>query len=119
MKIEIIRREDWDTLRPVFDAEGGRLPDPRRATAAIATDERGLAGFWTLQQAWHAGPTWVREDHRGARLWKPLNDAVTGLFSGTPAGSGYYSFSDSPRMDHIFKSLGYQDLGMKVWKREF
>jgi hypothetical protein len=118
VEIRIIRPEEWTDLKPVFEAENGRIPDPQRATAAIAIDERGLAGFWMLQEMLHAGPLWIREDHRGTRLWRPLNRELLKVLDGSPAGSGFYSFSDGARMDHVFRQLGYNDLKYQVWKRE-
>lgn len=101
----------------MFEAEHGHIPDPQRATAAIAIDERGLAGFWVLQEMLHAGPLWIREDKRGTRLWRPLNRELVKALDG-PAASGFYSFSDGERMNHVFRQLGYSSLGYEVWKRE-
>lgn len=117
MNIRLIQPEEWSALQPVFAAEGGRMPDPARATAAVAFDERGLAGFWTLQLLWHAGPLWVREDLRGTGLWAKLHARIDSLFA-RELGAGYYSFSGEPKMEAIFARLGYRDLGYKAWARE-
>ena len=104
-------------LEPVFQAEGGTMPNPEHSTAAVAFDEQGLAGFWTLQQMLHAGPLWIRPDCRGTRLWQGLHEKIDALFERKP-GTGYYSFAGEPRMEAVFKRLGYQDLNYKVFKRE-
>ena len=93
------------------------MPNPEHATAAVAIDEQGLAGFWVLQQMLHAGPLWIREDRRGTGLWRPLNHELLGLVE-RRSGAGFYSFSDGARMDHVFEQLGYTGLGYKVWKKE-
>ena len=115
--VRLIRPDEWEHLAPVFEAQGGRMPDRQRATAAVAIDGAGLAGFWTLQQVLHAGPLWIRDDKRGTRLWRPLNRALLRALEQTP-GNGFYSFSDGARMDHVFEQLGYKDMNYKVWKRE-
>lgn len=118
MRVRLIRPEEWAQLAPVFDAEGGVLPPPESgATAAVAFDDQGLAGFWVVQPCWHVGPLWVRPEYRGKGLWRRLSAVVDALFQRQP-GTGYYSFSDGPRMDAVFAKLDYQRLGYQVWKRE-
>lgn len=118
MRARLIRPEEWEQLAPIFEAEGGVLPPPESgATAAVVFDEQGLAGFWVLQPCWHAGPLWIRPDRRRTGLWRRLHAVIEGLFERRP-GSGYYSFSGSPRMDNVFRTLGYEALGYQVWKRE-
>lgn len=112
----MIRPEEWEQLRPVFEAEGGRMPE--HAYAAVAFDEQGLAGFWTLQPMFHAGPLWIRPDQRGTGLWGKLHGVLDGIFSRVK-GSGYYSFSGEPKVETIFRKLGYNELPYKLWKREF
>jgi len=116
MEIRLINPEDWQDLAAVFAAEGGRLPDPE-STGAIAFDEKGLAGFWAVQLAVHAGPLWIRPDLRGRGLWRKLHAVIDGLFQKRP-GSGYYSFSGSRKVEAIFQKLGYKDLGYTVWTKE-
>ena len=115
-EIRLLHPEEWRKLAPIFEAEGGHLPNTQYATAAVAIDDAGIAGFWTLQPVLHAGPLWIREDKRGTGLWRPLNQALVDLVSAS--GSGFYSFSDGPRMDHVFTQLGYVDLNYRVWKKE-
>ena len=117
MIVRLIKPEEWAALEKVFLEEGGQMPDPAASTAAVAFDERGLAGFWTLQRCWHAGPLWVRPDLRGKGLWRKLHAAIDALFS-RRKGSGYYSFSGEPKVEAIFRDLGYRDLGYTVWAKE-
>ena len=117
MDIRLVKPDEWDRLGPIFEAEGGHLPDPQRATAAVAIDDDGLAGFWTLQQVLHAGPLWIREDKRGTRLWRPLNRELVKALEQMP-GNGFYSFADGARMEHVFAQLGYTDMNYRVWKKE-
>jgi len=128
VKVRIVQPEEWDAIRAIFDQEGGVCPSPEHATAAVAIDDKGpllgpdqmqnLAGFWTLQTVLHAGPLWIRPDHRGTRLWWPLNQCLAHLVEEMPGPSGFYSFSSGPRMNHVFGQLGYQELNYRVWKRE-
>jgi len=116
--IRLIRPEEWAELLPVFEAQGGRLPDPENATAAVAFDAAGqVCGFWVLQRCWHAGPLWIRPDCRRSGLWRRLHAALDRLFT-HQVGAGYYSFSGSEQVEAIFRKLGYRDLGYKVWARE-
>ena len=115
-EIRLLHQEEWRTLAPIFEEQGGHMPDTQFATAAVAVDDAGIAGFWTLQPVLHAGPLWIREDRRRTGLWRPLNQALVELTA--PSGSGFYSFSDGPRMDHVFEQLGYTDMKYRVWKRE-
>jgi len=117
MEIRLIRSEEWQDLAPIFAQEGGRLPLPANAEVAVAYDDNGLAGFWMLQHCWHAGPLWIRPDHRGTGLWRKLHALIDGLF-GRRRGSGYYSFSGSQKMEAVFQKLGYQNLGYTVWSKE-
>jgi len=118
MELRLIRPEEWAQLAPIFEQEGGRLPDPSRATAAVAFDEKGLAGFWTLQQMYHAGPLWIRPDLRGKGLWRKLHAVIDGLFHRQP-GTGYYSFAGEPKVEAIFRQLGYTAVPYTLWKKEF
>ena len=117
MEIRLISPQEWKDLAPIFSSEGGRLPDPATSTAAVAYDEHGLAGFWTLQQCWHAGPLWVRPDLRGTGLWRKLHGVFDAIFQ-RHVGTGYYSFSGEAKVEHMFRELGYKDLGYKVWAKE-
>ena len=117
-EIRIIQPHEWEMLEPVFQTEGGTMPDPQHSTAAVAFDSQGVAGFWTLQRMLQAGPIWIRPDRRGTGLWRPLHALIDGLF--LPAkGTGYYTFSGEPKVDTMLTQLGYNQLPWKVWKREF
>jgi hypothetical protein len=118
MDIRIIQPAEWDMLRPVFEAEGGHMPEPDKATAAVAIDGQGLAGFWTLQRMLQAGPIWIRPDRRRTGLWRPLHARIDQLFEPAP-GTGYYTFSGEPKVDTMLAQLNYCELPWKVWKREF
>jgi len=118
MEVRLIEPGEWEALRPIFEREGGTMPDPTKSTAVMAFDEKGLAGFWTLQQVYHAGPLWVREDQRGTGLWRALHERLDSLFAPV-RGTGYYSFSGEAKVEHIFKKLGYEELPYKLWKRGF
>ncbi len=118
MEIRLIKSDEWPELEPIFEEQGGKLPDPARATASVAIDNGEIAGFWMLQHALHCGPLWIRPDHRGTRLWKPLHEEVDRIFVSSP-GTGYYSFSGEPKVEEIFRRLGYQELPYKLWKKEF
>jgi hypothetical protein len=115
--IREIQPQEWDQVAHRITADGGNMPCPDQATVIVAVDERGLAGFWAVQQCWHVGPLWIREDQRGTGLWRKLHAAVDALFARTP-GTGYYSFSGMPKVEAIFQKLGYRDLGYKVWAKE-
>jgi len=105
-------------LAPIFQQEGGTLPDPSQSQVVGAFDADGtLAAFWTVQLAYHAGPLWIRPDHRGTGLWRRLHGVLCHSFAAM-GGTGFYSFSGEPRTAAIFKALGYNDLGYKVWKKE-
>lgn len=118
VKVRIVQPEEWPAIREVFAEQGGTAPHPDHAIASVAIDEQGLAGFWVCQTVLHAGPLWIRPDHRGTRLWWPLNKMLVSLVKELPNAPGFYSFSDGPRMNHVFKQLGYQDMNYKVWKLE-
>jgi hypothetical protein len=118
MEVRIIRPDEWDLLKPIFAEHGARCPEPSNATAAVAIDEQGLAGFFILQRVWHAEPMWIRPDRRGRWLWKKLHAVIDGLFKGSH-GNGYYSFSTTPMVDAIAGRLGYRKMPDRVWKREF
>ena len=115
-EVRLLRRTEWELLKPIFDEQGGNMPNAS-AIAAVAMDEKGLAGFWTLQMMWHAGPLWIRPDLRGKGLWRRLHTCIHRLFI-QHAGTGYYSFSGEPRMEHVFTELGYTKLPYTLWKRE-
>ena len=119
LEVRMAMPQDWPAIARVFKDEGGNLPASAERTAAVAIDPAGnLAGLWTLQRVLHAGPLWIRADHRGTGLWRALNEKLWELFRAEPPGSGYYSFSDGERMDHVFTELGYSPLHYSVWKRE-
>jgi len=118
MEIRLVCSEDWPAIEKVFIAEGGTAPDPAHATAAVAIENGELVGFWVLQESWHCGPLWIREDHRRTGLWGRLNAAIDRIFT-KKAGTGYYSFSGEPKVEEIFKRLGYIELPYKLWKKEF
>ncbi len=115
--IREITDKEWGELGRIFEANGGKLPDKQWSTAMVCVDEQGLAGFWMLQTIYWAGPLWIREDRRKQGLWRKLHHALHSLFI-HGAGTGYYSFSDSERMNHVFEQLGYTSPNVKVWTRE-
>lgn len=117
-EIREIRPEEWQKLEPVFRAQGGRLPVPAQSTAAVAMDRDGnIVGFWALQRCWHAGPLWIHPDYRGTGLWRRLHARIVAMFA-PKEGNGFYSFSGEPKVEHMFRELGYRDLGYKLWARE-
>ena len=117
MMIREIQPDEWEKVAQVVASDGGHMPARNQSTIIVAVDEQGLAGFWAVQQCWHAGPLWIREDQRGTGLWRKLHKAVDALFERAP-GSGYYSFSGMPKVEAIFTKLGYRNLGYKVWAKE-
>lgn len=117
MGIRILAPEEYELLKPIFEAEGGQLPDPKKSVVAAAFDENGLAGFWCLQLMWHKGPLWIREDRRGTGLWRKLHGILDALFM-KKHGAGYYSFSGEAKVETIMAQLGYELLPYKVWKKE-
>lgn len=117
MTVRLIEPREWQALAPVFAQEGGRMPAPETSWAAVAYDEKGLAGFWTVQLCWHAGPLWIREDHRGRGLWRKLHAVLDAMFRKMP-GAGYYSFSAEAKVEKILGDLGYTNLGYRVWAKE-
>jgi hypothetical protein len=118
MTIRLIKPEEWQQLEPVFREQGGRMSDPKNATAAVAVDDKGrIVAFWTLQRVWHAGPRWTSPEYRHRGLGKRLHGLIERLFEKKP-GSGYYSFSDNARCDQFFQELGYRDIGCRVFAKE-
>jgi len=118
MTIRPLTPDEWPMLAPIFQAEGGTLPNPSQAQVVGAFDADGtLAAFWTVQLAYHAGPLWIRPDHHGTGLWRRLHGVLCHTFSAM-GGTGFYSFSGQPKVEAIFRALGYNDLGYKVWKKE-
>ncbi|HVZ39379.1 MAG TPA: GNAT family N-acetyltransferase [Candidatus Kapabacteria bacterium] len=113
-----LKPEEWHLLDPVFREQGGQMPHHECGARVLAAfDEDGLAGFWTLQPMWWAGPLWIRPDHRGSGLWRRLHNALDALFARSP-GTGYYSFTGEPKMETVLQELGYRDLPYKIWVKE-
>jgi hypothetical protein len=118
MTVRPLTPEEYSLAEPIFVSEGGTMPHPSQSRIIGAFDESGsLVGLWTVQLAYHAGPLWVRPDHRGEGLWLQLHEVLCDTFSGA-GGTGFYSFSGEPKVEAIFRRLGYTDLGYKVWKKE-
>jgi hypothetical protein len=117
VEIRVIRPEEWELLKPIFAAEQGNMPAPDGATGIVAVDEKGIAGFWLLQNLLWAGPIWIRKDQRGTGLWRKLHAKLHALF--TPKeGTGYYTFCGEPKVEHMLKELGYSPVPYSIWKRE-
>lgn len=94
------------------------MPSPAESSIIAAFDDDDeLAGFWCIQVAYHAGPLWIAPKHRGTRLWASLHEALCRTFAKL-GGTGFYSFCGQPKVESIFKALGYTDLGYTVWKKE-
>lgn len=117
MEFRIISDGEWEKMRPVFEAQGDPLPDPKFSTAAIA-DDGNLAGLWLVKSVIHAGPLWVREDLRGQGIWRGLHEQVERLMPHSP-GTGYYTFSGSEKVEAIHRKLGFTELPLKVWERRY
>src|SRR3989304_1462807 len=117
MDYSIIHPSEWQRLKPVFESHGDSLPDPMQATAAIADDGQ-LAGMWVLRQVLHAGPLWVREDLRGKGIWRGLHEQIENLVP-HEAGTGYYTFSGSEKVEAIHRKLGFKEVPMKLWERRY
>lgn len=118
MTIRPLTPDEWPLLAPIFAAEGGSLPSPDMARVIGAFDDAGaLAGFWTVQVAYHAGPLWIRPDQRGTGLWRRLHGHLCHSFR-QMGGRAFYSFSGEARVEAMFAKLGYEPLGYKVWSKE-
>ena len=81
----------------------------------VAFDEPGWRGFGPCNGCGGRAamdPADRKEDGNGRSLHARCINV-------TPrAGTGYYSFSDSERMDHVFEQLGYERLPHRIWKQE-
>lgn len=117
MEFRIISEGEWERLKPVFDAHGDPLPSQKFSTAAIA-DDGNLAGMWMVRTVLHAGPLWVREDLRGKGIWRGLHEQVEHIIPHSP-GTGYYTFSESAKVEAIHRKLGFTEVPLKVWERRF
>lgn len=116
----LIKPDEWPRIAPIFEQEKGKMPCLDASRAAILEKGSEIIGFWAVQLVPHAGPLWIREDHRGQGLWRDLHKALEGVFTREP-GTGYFSFHDPEQMNMrtILTQLGYTALPYLVWKKEF
>lgn len=119
MEIRVIKADEWEKIRGVFEQEGGKLPNPHFSTAIVAEDEGEIVGFWCLELVPHAGPLYVSPIYRGKGLHKELMAEMEKKLMNHQRGTGFYVFSDTERTDHICEQAGMKEMGWKVWKREY
>jgi len=120
LKYRFLKAEDREQLSAIFTAENGQLPEGPTFTAIVAEDPEGkIVGFWGLELMAHAGPLWIHPDYRGTGIWRKLHAALNLIFRGSPKNHGYYVFSKSPKTDHMFRALGLEETGMKVFRKAF
>jgi hypothetical protein len=109
--------EEYESLRPVFEANDGDLPDPQMSAIHAAFDGDEIVGFHVLQYVPHAEPMWIKDTHRGKVNWREFQRGVEKLFDKARGGS-YYIFPSDERVAKMCKRGGMVECEFKAWRRD-
>ncbi len=125
LKYEMLPKDQWEKLIPIFEEQGWYLPHPALAEAAVAYDENGnIVGVLPLQLVAHAEPGWVGEQWRGKvdmlNLVEKLRDWVRANIGENPLiGKGFVIVATNPAVERIARLAGLTEVEGKVFKGEF
>jgi hypothetical protein len=109
--------DEYESLRPIFEENGGDLPDSQLSAIYAAFDDERIVGFQVLQYVPHAEPRWVAEDYRGRVSWREFQKGVEDLFDKSQGGS-YYVFPSDARISKLCKRGGMVECEFKAWRRD-
>ncbi len=122
---EMLPKEQWEKLIPIFEEQGWYLPHPALAEASVVHDENGnIVGMFQLQLVSHAGPMWVSPEWRGKvdllnmvevlKAWLQENKGENPLI-----GKGIIILATNAVIEKVARDAGMIEVEAKVFKGEF
>lgn len=105
----LLDKSEWPRLAPLVEREGGLLPSPEFAQAAVAEDATGIIrGYLILQIIPHMEPAYAES---GAVNFASL---VHLLESSLPAGTPVYTSAPDDHIAALASACGFMDMGWRV-----
>lgn len=118
LRYGILKTDQWELLRPIFDSQKAILPDQSIATAAIATDEKGaIVAMHMLQLVYHAEPQWIAEHERGRVNYLILVDLLNRLFALNGERMEYYVFAPDEKAADMCRLGQLEEMPWKVFRK--
>lgn len=109
--------DEAETLRTVFEENGGDMPRPDlSAIYGAFTDEGQLVGFHVLQLVPHAEPMWIHPEWRAKVNWRKFQEGIETLFD-KQSGGEYYIFPGDERIAKLCKRGGMEEVPLKAYKK--
>lgn len=124
LKYEMLPKDQWEKLIPIFEEQGWFFPHPGLAEASVVHDENGnIVAFLCLQLVAHAEPMWVAPEWRGKvdfiEMVKVLGGWVQKSMGENPlVGKGFLILATNPAIEKVARMAGLTEVPGKVFKGE-
>jgi len=106
--------QEVESLRAIFDVNGGELPDPKlSAIYGALNDEGKVVGFHVVQLVPHAEPMYVEPEYRAKVNWREFQRGVESVMQGVE----YYIFPSDDRVAKLCKRGGMEEVPMRAFRK--
>lgn len=106
--------EEIETLRPIFEDNGGELPSPQFSQIYGALNDAGkVVGFHVLQLIPHLEPMYIEPDYRAKVNWREFQRGIEAVISGVE----YYIFPGNDRVANLCKRGKMEEVQTRAFKK--
>ena len=115
--MRLLTPEEIESLRPIFEAEGGIIPDPAHSffLGPPAADGH-VPSFMVVQLRVHAEPMWIEKGNE--RLFLPLIHATEQMIAEkVPGGCDVFLFAPAGKVSMLASKAGMRLEPWTVWSK--
>jgi len=109
IEYRILPTSEYERIAPIF-AEFGCAP-PEDGWVFVGEEAGEVVSLQCVHKVIHAGPVWIRPDHRGNGVWPEMQEHVERALG---EGAYYYQFG-TDKNERRLQELGLEPLGWRVW----
>lgn len=119
MNYRVLEPDEYYKVKHIFETQGGQLPDPGMSFITVAEDPLGqIQGFLVCQLQFHAEPLYLSSPHVNfRRLVETMEAEIKQNLNGEKV-MNYYAFIPNPQIGAMAESIGMEDQGWSVMKKE-
>jgi hypothetical protein len=119
LSYRLLKPEEFDRLKFIFQPRGLPLPDPLIERVAVAEENGQIVGMMILRLLPLVDGLWVEPQHRGGAIdYNELLNIVEEPVRAVP-GSRCYTLISGKHTEHIAERSGYKPVNMRVFEKEF